>query len=470
MTLGASHQACLSASNDRGRRGSVIIIVLWTIAIAAIIVSSIQLFAYRQATIGREALDRIQARWAARAGLENTIATITRLTEKPEDPDDAKELAREMYYVSDGQVGNATYTVMHHVRGRNLGGPADEHAKFNLNNVADRGLLLAFDDITLDVLDAIGDWMDDDDEPSPLGVERDYYLGTAGQYEPRNGALRSLGEVELIAGIWPRYFRGEDWNLDARLDPNENDGGRSFPPDEPDSILDSGWSENLTVYSVAGGATRTGQPRLWLSKVEADEVMERLGVNIQQAEALISFGANESNQLSDLLFTPLGTGAGAGGGSGQQQPQPQQPGANAQGQPQAAQVPALSDDQLTKVLAECSVTNPKDRLPGKMNLNTVSGDFLRDIFELLGLDEGIADEIIYRRETATGIASLVDLKKIPSITTQDLRQICQRFDVVSNVFTIASRGRSLSTGIEVEIVAVVDRSTLPVRIIEYREQ
>jgi hypothetical protein len=105
-----------------------------------------------------------------------------------------------------------------------------------------------------------------------------------------------------------------------------------------------------------------------------------------------------------------------------------------------------------------------------MNLNTVSADFLRDIFELLNLDEGIADEIIYRRETPTGIASLADLKKIPSITSQDLRQICTRFDVVSNVFTVASRGRSLSTGIEVEIVAVVDRSTLPVRIIEYREQ
>jgi type II secretory pathway component PulK len=447
-------------------RGSVIIIVLWTIAIASIIVSSVQLFAYRQATIGREALDRIQARWAARAGLENTIATITRVTEKPEDPDDAKELARQMWVVDKGQVGNAEYTIVHHSRGRDLGGPADEHAKFNLNNVNDRGLLLAFDDVTLDVLDAIGDWMDEDDEPGPLGVERDFYLGTAGQYEPRNGALRTLGEVELIAGIWPRYFRGEDWNLNSRLDPSENDGSRSFPHDEPDSILQAGWSENLTVYSVANGASRSGQPRLWLPRVEAEELMDRIGVNQAQADALISFGKTGSNQLSDLLFTPL-----AGAGGGQQQQQPQGPGnQQGQGQGQGQQVPDLTESQLRAVLGECSIANPKDRLPGKMNLNTVSVDFLRDIFELLGLDEGIADEIIYRRDTATGIASLVDLKSIPSITTQDLRQICQRFDVVSNVFTITSRGRSLATGIEVEIVAVVDRSTLPVRIIEYREQ
>jgi hypothetical protein len=366
-------------------------------------------------------------------------------------------------------VGNAEYTIVHHVRGRDLGGPADEHAKFNLNITADRGLLLAFDDITLDVLDAIGDWMDEDDEPGPLGVERDYYLGTAGQYEPRNGSLRTLAEAELIAGVWPRYFRGEDWNLDGRLDASENDGTRSFPPDEPDGILDAGWSENLTVYSVAGGATASGQPRLWLSKVDPEEVMERTGVNQAQAEALIAFAASETNQLSDLLFTPLQSAA-AGGAQQPQQPQPQQPGGNPQGQPQGEQVPSLTDDQLRKVLAECSITNPKDRLPGKMNLNTVSAEFLRDIFELLEIDEGLADEIIYRRERATGIPTLVDLKQIPSITSQDLRQICQRFDVVSNVFTIASRGRSLATGIEVEIVAVVDRSILPVRIIEYREQ
>jgi hypothetical protein len=38
------------------------------------------------------------------------------------------------------------------------------------------------------------------------------------------------------------------------------------------------------------------------------------------------------------------------------------------------------------------------------------------------------------------------------------------------VFTITSRGRSGSTGLEVEITAVVDRSQLPARILEYREQ
>jgi len=448
------------------------VIVLWTIAVAAIIVSSLQLFAYRQAMVGRESTERIQARWAARAGLENTLAVMTRMSEKP-DPDDAKSLTREMYFVSSGTLLNSSYDILHHSRGRDLGGPTDENGKFNMNNVNDRGLLLAFDDFTLDVLDAIADWQDTDDEPSTLGVERDYYLSLESPYEPRNGPMRTLGEIEMIAGIWPRYFRGEDWNLNGRLDPNENDSGRSFPPDEADNIMQAGWSEHLTVYSVDGGATDSGQPRIYLKKAEAKELVERLGVNTAQAEALIQYGGNENNRLTDLLINPLQGGASSQptGQPGQQGQSGQQGQGGQNGQEQGAGgVPPLTNEQLTMVLAECSVSNPKNRVPGKMNLNTVDGDFLRDLFEIMGLDEALADELLYLRDRSTGITSLVELKSIPSITPQDIQAISQRFDVRGNVFTISSRGRSASTGMEVEIVAVVDRSTIPVRILEYREQ
>ena len=38
---------------EPARRGSVVIVVLWAISIAAVITTSVQLFAYRQATLGR---------------------------------------------------------------------------------------------------------------------------------------------------------------------------------------------------------------------------------------------------------------------------------------------------------------------------------------------------------------------------------------------------------------------------------
>ena len=83
----------------RPRRGSVTLVVMWTIAIAALIVSAVQLLGYRQAMLGREALGRVQARWAARAGIEQTIAVMALHTETPV-PDDAFALIREMEYVS----------------------------------------------------------------------------------------------------------------------------------------------------------------------------------------------------------------------------------------------------------------------------------------------------------------------------------------------------------------------------------
>ena len=65
---------------------------------------------------------------------------------------------------------------------------------------------------------------------------------------------------------------------------------------------------------------------------------------------------------------------------------------------------------------------------------------------------------------------LGDLKRIPAVTSGILDQLAARFTTTSNVFTISSRGRSQASGLEVEIIAVVDRSTVPVRILEYREQ
>ena len=449
------------------RRGSVVVLVLWSIAVAAIMISSVQLFAYRQATLGREALDRIQARWAARAGLEQIMNVMAEHTMHPVS-EDAKALYREMQYVAMGELAGASYDILHHQDGIDFIFPMDEHSKLNLNRNSDRGLLLVFDNMTLDVLEAIGDWIDADDDPSPLGVERDYYLNLELPYEPRNGPLRSIGEIELIAGIWPKHFRGEDWNLNNRLDPNEDDGGRSMPPDDPDGILDAGWSRHLTVYSVAGGATYSGQPRIRLLDASVEELQKRLDVTAAQAEALIQYGRNPQNQLSDLLVTPLVVASNANNAASQQ-------GSGLSGrqvsQPGGQQVAPLTDDQLRAVLAETCIEDPLDRLPGKMNINTVPARFLRDLFVLLSIDEAIADEIIYMRASRPeGITSLVDLKSIPNIPTETLRAIGQRFDTISNVFTVTSRGRSFASGLEVEIIAVVDRSTVPVRIIEYREQ
>jgi len=447
------------------RRGAVVIIVLWTIAVASLIVSSVQLFAYRQAMFGREVLHRVQARWAARAGLESTIAMLALHTERPV-PDDAFALIADLEYVSTAdflssdQLFDTTYEIIHNTEDHSLpwAGPVDEHSKMNINS-ADATMLALLEDITPDVTAAIMDWRDEDDEPSGLlGVEREWYLGVpSAPYEPRNGPLRTVAEMELIAGSGPDALRGEDWNLNNRLDPNEDDGLRSLPDDEPDGRLDAGWSAQLTAYSIDGGATASGLPRLYLRRAEPEELMDRCGLDELQAEALIAFGKNESNTLEDLITVPLASvdnkGQVSSGGAGN------------------PNVAPLTDEQLRAVFAEVTMYPLYERRPGKINLNSVGPDLIRDLLEFRGYEEVVADEIIYMRDSRPeGIISILDLQDIPDMPASTIQQLAGLFTSTSNVYTITSRGRSRVSGVEVEIIAVVDRSTVPVRILEYREQ
>jgi hypothetical protein len=430
-----------------------VVIVLWTIAIAALLASSVQLFAYRQATLGRDALHRAQARWAARAGVENTIAMMAVHNESPI-PDDAWAMINDLVFVSTYELHDAGYDILHHLDGRDLAGPVDEHSKMNVNGI-DIEALAILEDITPDVLASIRDWRDEDDDPGMLGAESDWYVGQH-DYEPRNGPLHSIAEMELIAGIWGDYLRGEDWNLNQRKDPNEDDGDRTAPDDEPDHFLETGWSGWLTAHSVAGGATASGLPRIYLRRAEPAELMDRCGVDQMQAEALISFGKNDDNYLEQLITTPLAN-IGAGGAIG-----------NA---PTDEQVTALTDAQLRSVLAEASVLPLYLRAPGKVNLNTASEFMIRDLLELKGYPEEITDEIVYLRDSRPeGFTSILDLSDVPDLAPERLADLATYFTTSGNVYTISSRGRSRVSGMEVEIIAVVDRSSLPIRILEYREQ
>ena len=444
--------------------------VIWAIGIAALVASAVQLFAYRQAALGRDTLHRVQARWAARGGLENTIAILALHTEQPI-PDDAFALISDLEIVAADQFFETSYDIVYDSDGNSWAGPFDEHSKLNLNG-ADMNALELLEDMTPDVAAAIRDWMDSDDDPGMLGAETDYYLGMTTPYEPRNGAFRNIAELELVAGIWGDYVRGEDWNLNNRKDRNEDDGDQSLPEDQPDGFLDAGWSARLTVHSIDLEPTASGFPRLYLRWAEPTEVMGRCGVDYEQAEALITFGKNEQNSLTQLIGGGL-TGGTAGGSRGA-------PGGGGGGTGgaggDAGETPTgplpLTDEQLRAVLAETTTRPLFDRRPGKINLNTASPELLRDFLEILRIDQVIADEIIYARDSQSeGLTSILNLSElIPDVSPPMLRQLADLFTTTSSVYSVSVRGRSEISGKEVEIIAVVDRSSIPVRILEYREQ
>ena len=453
------------------RRGVVALTVIWAIAIAAVVVAATQVLAFRQAALGRETLARTQARWAARAGVETMLAIMEWHAANP-DAGDPMAMARDLEANATGEIETGSWDIRHFIDGREWAGPMDEHAKLNIN-LASRGDLERIPGMTQDVIDSILDWRDADHEVQGIGAERDYYRNRSVGYEPRNGDFRSIAELELVAGAWPRSVRGEDWNMNGRLDPNEDDGRESPPEDRKDGVLDQGWSGFLTAVSRSSSKTLTGQDRLDLRQASPEQIIQRLGVDTPQAAAIQNYARQPNASLGQLLAMPLAqvgsarARTGASGGSTGRSSVGRTSGGSSGA---AGGVKSLSKDQLRTLMNECVLSDPRTGTPpdaGKLNLNTVSRATL---IEVLGIEARFADAILRRRASRPeGLTSLADLADLSGASQAQLLVLAQVADVVSNVYTIASRGRAASTGAEAEMVVVVDRSELPARILEYRE-
>lgn len=219
--------------------------------------------------------------------------------------------------------------------------------------------------------------------------------------------------------------------------------------------------------SAQGTNGVSGLPQIHLPTADPVIVAERLGLTEEQGTALINFAKNPNNKLEQLL-TRFVTQQSAPAEE-MAAPSSRDRRAPRTDQQQTTQL-NLSEEQLRLVLAETTKDDPKVRRPGRLNINTASFLVLQ---ALLPGKEYLADEIVFLRNSRPeGITSMVDLLTVPAFQqdTAALELVAGLMDTASHVYTVASRGRSAGGGVEVEIIAVVDRSTLPVRILEYREE
>jgi type II secretory pathway component PulK len=454
------------SSTHRHRLGSATIVVLWSIAIAAVVVAATQFVTWRTAALGHATLGRVQARWAARAGMERVISTLARHTQSP-DPDDPLAILRDLEFDWQGSLESGGWDIRHSEEGLELKGPLDLHSRLNIN-AAQKGQLLLIPDMSIDTVDAILDWKDEDDDVQGIGAERSFYAGRDLQYIPRNGPFKSIAELELVAGAWPEVVRGEDWNLNDRLDAGENDGGLSAPEDDSDGELDPGWAGYLTARSIDSPNGLSGLPRIDLRRTTTEELVEVLGVDETQAGALMQYASNDNVPLGSLLAVDLGELVGAPSAASNSRSTGRSTATrNSTASTQQTAVSPLSKDQLRAIFAECTTSDfgGVDPVPGRVNLNTAGPEVLAVMFG----DPGVAESILALRQSrAEGITSIVDLLDLRRVDPNLLAGIADLLDVTGWTFSVTSRGRS-NTGQEVEIHAVLDRSNLPVRILEYRE-
>jgi DNA uptake protein ComE-like DNA-binding protein len=126
----------------------------------------------------------------------------------------------------------------------------DEGSKLNLNTAtSDMLQSLPMPNMTAQMADAIVDWRDADEDPGQDGAENEVYARLNPARTCKNARFETVEELRLVYGITLDMLYGEDVNRNGLLDPNEDDGDLTWPPDNRDGRLDPGLLEYVTVYS-----------------------------------------------------------------------------------------------------------------------------------------------------------------------------------------------------------------------------
>ncbi|MBA4105528.1 MAG: hypothetical protein C0485_07195 [Pirellula sp.] len=225
-------------------------------------------------------------------------------------------------------------------------GLENESAKLNLNTLLAEGAedqaqmrLMALPGMTVEIADAILDWLDADVSPRTNGAEAEAYAQATPPYEPRNGPIANLDELLLVRGVTPELLYGIDQNRNLLIDAAESPRGLLLEIDNADGLLNRGWSAYLTTTSVeamqqasaaaSGASTSAGATKLDLNGQNLQTLYNSLKATIgdDKAKFLVvyrQYGPFQDQQSGAAGATgPAGgasAGAGGNAGGGGQQP------------------------------------------------------------------------------------------------------------------------------------------------------
>ncbi|MDQ1315410.1 MAG: ral secretion pathway protein [Pseudomonadota bacterium] len=182
--------------SNRFERGIALILVLWVVALLAVIAGSFVYGARSTALVAGNLVSIAKARALADAGVHRGLYELA----KPAtDAERWKADSRtHLFSLDDAEI----QLVMR-----------DESARIDLNTASDallKGLLLSAGldaEQANQLLDAILDWRDVDELTRPQGAERDRYEAMGLPYVPTNAAFQTVDELQRVIGVTPDLYR-----------------------------------------------------------------------------------------------------------------------------------------------------------------------------------------------------------------------------------------------------------------------
>jgi type II secretory pathway component PulK len=440
------------------RSGVALVIVLWLMAILTLLMYAFLADMQVEYSIGTGYADGKKAEqlaWsaidAACAAVLNDTRTYQGLNNDPwtDDPSNFYEVP----------VGDGAYSVFRPLYDNTqtvLWAPDDEASKINLNTASKQVLLNLLNLLPTppsnaeDIVNAIIEWR------SPAGTQASsgaggssYYNGLTPPYNSKNQPFESLEELLYIQGMLPEYVFGEDFNLNGRLEANEDNSDNSWPPDNQNGQLDPGLWSLCTVWSTDKNVDATGKARVNINTANATQ-LETAGLTPTEAQAVLTQrGLAPFPTVAHLLGT-----AGPG---------------------------ALTPVRF-KVLADHLTVQAGSKVPGLVNINTAPPQVL---LCLPGITQDLAVKLMDYRTTPGNDLSNIGwlLNVMPPAELQQLANLitCRsyqyRINAVGRVGTPYSTGTGSSAdalgrpGAFRRMVAVFDKLATPnPRLVYWKDQ
>lgn len=144
-------------------------------------------------------------------------------------------------------------------------------------------------------IDSLLDWIDADGDARAEGAEDEFYRRRQPPHRCKNRPLEVLEELLWVRGFTFADYLGEDADHDGELDPCEDDGTLSAPPDNADGRLQPGWVDRLTCVGDGRINVNTAPP----------QVLRTLPLTpgaVDQILGYRAFDADSSGRLVDHVF------------------------------------------------------------------------------------------------------------------------------------------------------------------------
>ncbi len=365
-----------------------------------------------------------------------------------------------------------------------------------------RELLLAFPGMTETTADSLLDWLDADNVPREFGAEADDYLDRPNPYQPRNGLPATLEELLLVRGVTRSLLFGPDEDRNFTVDPREA-SSRDQLGDLNQSAADAdaelqhlGWADLLTLSSAERNVDRFGQRRVDLNHPNDREVREKLAAIFPEEVVEFILLYRQFGPVGGSVGTPVGGPApGTQGASvppssagslrflirsvgdliDAQVSVPQggaprgAPGSEQGASARVVQSPVTSSSrELLAELLDRTTTDPRDVIPGRINVNLASRPVLGAV---PGLTPETIEQIVARRATLDEeqLQTPAWLLAEQILTIEQFRRVLPQMTTGGDVFRAQLIAWRPSGGPYRREEVVVDRAHRPAQTIVRRD-